>query len=225
MQQKDAATVVLNDVLNLQVDISSVTDPNTNTTSYYGSNLINIWERLRIHPFFSNYSGMYDQMHLDGVKVRLLGAVQANNSNQYLTPTVVTAWDRNGLDANGAGNVPQPTYPEISTYSSCFSKSWSLGNAFVQNRSLYPSIMSEKSQYVSPLSLVDPSPTNTSVLNSPERNPANGARSPSIPFKPQFLVGVTTPTALLGTTTTFQFNAELDIQVTFRGLRKGPAQA
>lgn len=163
---------------------------------------------------------MYDQMHLDGVKARITGVQQAQNTSSYLTPTVITAWDRNGFDVTSDGSATSPpTATDITSYSSAISKAWSLGNSFQINRSIYPSIMSEKSQYVSPLSLLPLS--STSTANTVERNPVNPTRTPSVPFKPQLLIAITTPSALT-TNTTFTFNVELDIQVTFRGLRKGP---
>lgn len=213
MQQRDAATVVINKLVQLSLPLSSAgtTDP------YTGSDAVNIWDALRQSEFFTNYSTMYDQMHLDGVRAKITGVQQSQNTSSYLTPTVITAWDRNGYDS-----VPTtPLALQIATYSSAVTKPWSLGNAFQQTRSLYPSIMSEKSQYVSPLSLIAPNSTDAS-LNIPERNPCNPLRSPSIPFKPQLLVGLTTPSALT-TSQNVLFNVELDIQVTFRGLRKGIA--
>lgn len=214
MQQRDAATVVINNVVQAQVSLTTIGVDNP----YTGSQYVNIWDALRTSSFFSNYSDMYDQMHLDGVRAKISGVQQAQNSSTYLTPTIYTAWDRNGFDTDPTTTLSTAI---ISTYSSSYTKPWSLGNSFQQTRSIYPSIMSEKSQYVSPLALVDPSVTDTA--NTPERNPALPLRSPSIPFKPQLLIGVSTPSAL-STGTNILFNIELDIQVTFRGLRKGSVQ-
>lgn len=213
LQQRDAATVVLNSLSSINVVLST-------TSPFVGSNYINIWQALLQHPFFANYSGMYDQMHLDGVKAKITGVQQAQNANSYLTPTIITAWDRNGFDvsSDGSSALP-PSATDITSYSSAVSKAWSLGNSFQINRSIYPSIMSEKSQYVSPLALLPL--TSSSTANTPERNPVSPTRTPSVPFKPQLLIAITTPSALT-TNTTFTFNVELDIQVTFRGLRKGP---
>lgn len=190
------------------------------TAPFIGSNYVNVWQALQTHPFYSNYSGMYDQMHLDGVKAKITGVQQAQNSSSYLTPTIITAWDRNGFDVDSSGNVVQvPTATDVASYSSAVTKAWSLGNSFQTTRSIYPSIMAEKSQYVSPLSLLPI--TSSSSANTPDRNPVSPTRTTAIPFKPQLLIAVSTPSALT-TNTTFTFSIELDIQVTFRGLRKGP---
>lgn len=214
-QQRDAATVVLNTVINANVAISE--------GQTAGSTFVNIWNYLYTHPFFPNYSGMYDQMHLDGVRAKITGSIQGTNATSYLTPTVVTAWDRNGFDTNSTGSVTGPTPEDVASYSSAITKAWSLGNNFTMNRSIYPSIMAEKSQYVSPLSLLDVG--SNSPANSVDRNPVQPGRSPSIPFKPQLLLAVTAPTGATVGGQTFTFAVELDIQVTFRGLRKGPVQA
>lgn len=211
IQQRDSATVVINHIHTISVTLGG-------TSPISGSNSVNIWDALRQSAFYPNYSVMYDQMHLDGVRAKISGVQQAQNTSTYLTPTVYTAWDRNGFETITSGSVVIPDAGVVSTYSSSVSKPWSLGNSFQQTRSLYPSIMSEKSQYVSPLALQDPSSTDSA--NTPERNPCLALRSPSIPFKPQLLIAVSTPSALT-TGTSITFNIELDIQVTFRGLRKG----
>lgn len=222
--QRDSATVVINQVLNKSIPFDAA---QTASATY-----VNIWDFLRQHPFFNNYSGMYDQVHLNGIRAKITGSVQGQNVNSYLTPLVVSAWDRNGFESYSGtptppaavGDIHTPSVSDVPTYSSAVSKSWSLGNAFQQTRSLYPSLMSEKSQYISTASLTTPtvrSVSGASVIISDDAstNPCNPIRSPSLPFKPQLLIAVTAPT---GATfpQAFQINIEFDISVTFRGLRK-----
>lgn len=219
IQQRDSAQVVINQVSNLTIPVAT---GDTAAASYE-----NVWRILRLHPFFQNYAGMYDQVHLDAVRAKITGSIQGQNANAYLTPLVVTAWDRNGFEASTAtatlGQMVPPTVADVPTYSSSVSKSWSLGNAFQQTRSLYPSLMSEKSQYVSPISLKVPtvvSSTNSTITDVDANiNPSNPIRAPSLPFKPQLLIAVTVPSSAV-VPQAFQFNIEWDIQVTFRGLRK-----
>lgn len=197
-QQRDSTEVVINRVLPLAIQFPQGAD--------VGGSTVNIWQELRNSSFYSNYAPMYDQVKLCGVRAKINGSVQGNNQNAYLTPTIITAWDRNGI--TGVSNAAN-----ISTYSSAISKPWSLGNSFVQSRSIYASTMSEKSQYVSPQSLDLPS---TDV-----NNPANPSQIQAIPFKPQLLIQVSLPIGAGLGGQTLGFTVELDIICKFRGLRKG----
>lgn len=198
-QQADSTQVVINRL----VEVSIPFPANTRT----GGTFVNIWQQLFLSSFYPNYSPMYDQVKLDGVRAKINGTVQGNNVSSYLTPTVVTAWDRNGV-------ISSESASNISTYSSAVSKPWSLGNAFVQYRDIYAKTMSEKSQYVSTQSLATDYTTDTN-------NPAYPGQVQSIPWKPQLLIEVLVPTGATLGGNTIVFNVELDITVTFRGLRKG----
>lgn len=198
-QQRDSTEVVINRVVSLAIQFPQGAD--------VGGSTVNIWQELRNSSFYSNYAPMYDQVKLCGVRAKINGSVQGNNQNAYLTPTIITAWDRNGI--TGVTNANN-----ISTYSSAISKPWSLGNSFVQTRSIYASTMSEKSQYVSPQSL--------DLASSDVNNPANPTQVQAIPFKPQLLVQVSLPIGAGLGGQTLGFTIELDIICKFRGLRKGP---
>lgn len=215
-QQRDAATVVINRVtqINVVVDESATS----------GVTAINHWYQLLMSDFYQHYSAMYDQMKIDRIRCKFTGnqngtaAVVGNN----MSPNVILAFDRNGLSgqqlvtATGLLN-PSYTATEVSTYSSAQLKSWSTGNSFYMYQTIVPSTIMEKGQYIPPDSLVDPSEAGATDAN----NPCSLLTSPTLPFKPITLVainmgGISTDSAAQ----TFSFLVELEYTVTFRGMRK-----
>lgn len=191
---------------------------------------INLWNYLLGSQFYSNYSQMYDQMKLMRVKVKVTGfnAVSAVAQGGAVSPSVVTAFDRNGLDygimPNGTGGsttTSQSTsYANVCTYSSANIKSWSTGNAFITSRNIVPSTLAEKSQYVAtiqPLISQDQAGTaNTQYITNPYSDN-------SVPFKPIFYIGVdqgvNTPSEVSGGYT-YGFKVEFEFTIAFRGMRK-----
>ena len=164
---------------------------------------ISVWKALTNSSFYSSYSQMYDQVKIDYVRVKINGAVQGQNTNAYITPTIISAWDRNGLLATQIGTGGALVQPGIvKTYGSAISKPWSLGNAFIMTRKISPSTLQEKSTYIA---------TNY-VVSAVTLNDA-------LPFNPVLLIDMLIPT---GTSfpQTLQFNLEFDIVCTFRGIRK-----
>ena len=165
---------------------------------------IGAWVALTNSSFYNAYSQMYDQVKIDYVRVKINGAVQGNNTNSFITPTVVSAWDRNGLLSTQlnaeTGILLHPD--DVRSYGSAISKPWSLGNSFVMTRKIAPSTMQEKSTYIA----------STSVITAPLTNEA-------LPFNPTLLLDIMIPS---GTTfvQTLQFSLEFDIVCTFRGIRK-----
>lgn len=205
-QQRDQATMVLNSQVPLNIAIP------VDDTSNFG--VFNLWNVLRTSSFFDNYAGMYDQVKMDSVRIRLTGSWQEQSEADHskrIIPTITTAFDRNGfLD----GNLPEEA--AVLAYSSALAKPWSLGSAFSQTRSLYTSTMQEKSQYIPTSSLKDPSV----AANATCANPCWNGSCISCPFKPIYIVHGSLPTAASTSATTLHFTVEFDICVTFRGLRK-----
>lgn len=197
-QQRDSTNVVINKVVPV-----SITFP---TGESLGGITLNVWQQLATSSFYANYAPMYDQLKLTGVRVKINGSIQGTNVNAYLTPTITTAWDRNGLTNDQFAGV-------ISTYSSAISKPWSLGNAFIQTRSIFAQTMSEKSQYLATTSL--------SRASTDPESPTNPTPIAAIPFKPQLLIQIALPVGSALGGQTMSFNCELDMMVKFRGLRKG----
>lgn len=199
-QQRDAATVTINRVATVQVVVAA---GNSN-----GAVTINHWNQLRLSSFFPNYAPMYDQMKLDKIRVKLTGFRAGTAQTANISPSVVLAFDRNGL--NEGQTVSTGT---ISTYSSAQLKQWSTGNAFVMYQNIYPSTIMEKGQYIPTEALEDPS--DTDVVD----NPCVNESSSTLPFKPLTMIGVDLGVAQAAAQT-FAFTAEYEYTVTFRGMRK-----
>lgn len=199
-QQRDSTTVTLNRIASFPVEIGIGAQSNGVAIAH--------WNELRVSTYFNNYAPMYDQMKIDKIKVKVIGSQAAASQTNSISPAVVMAFDRNGL------NVGQNLNPAaISTYSSSQMKNWSLGNAFTMYQTIYPSTIMEKGQYIPTESLVNPTDDDSSS------NPCTPISDPSLPFKPVTLIGVNTginQTAVQ----TYVFTMEFEYTVTFRGMRK-----
>lgn len=138
----------------------------------------------------------------------------------------------------------------ITTYSSAQTKQLLGGSSFNLVRYLYPSSQQEKSQYFSTSDLIktykrnidnyayeyipaDPDNDNAGIIEGESTDLTSLLSTPSIPFKPTFLIGVLGsndlqmhPSAtadewyVSNQISPVTFNLEFDIGVTFRGLRK-----
>lgn len=204
-QQRDSTTVTINRIASVNVQIES-----GNTA---GSAYIQHWDSLFNSQFYSNYSSMYDQMKIDRIRVKLVGnSATTNTSSQFFSPTVILAFDRNGIDTTQAQNGLAPEL--VSTYSSAQLKNWSTGNAFSMYQTIYPSTMQEKSQYVSTNLLAPSNDGSTSTY------PRDIYTNPACPFKPITLLSVVLNGLTVEATQTFGFTAEIEYTVTFRGMRK-----
>lgn len=199
-QQRDSTTVTLNRITSFPIEIGVGAQSNGIAIAH--------WNQLRLSTYFTNYAPMFDQIKIDKIKVKVVGSQAAASQTASISPTVVMAFDRNGL------NVGQNLTPAaISTYSSSQMKNWSLGNAFTMYQTIYPSTIMEKGQYIPTESLLNPSDDDSSS------NPCTSISDPSLPFKPITLIGVNTginQTAVQ----TYVFSMEFEYTVTFRGMRK-----
>lgn len=202
--QRDTSTVVINVQKTFQVPIPA------NTTS--NVILINMWQQLVEANMFQAYRGMYDQVKLNGISARLRGLNGSTALTNANTPTICTAWDRNGLEpTNAAETQSVMSYQTATSYSSAIISNWSPGNAFRMIRRIYPSTIAEKSYYAS---------TGCFTVDDVSRNPAiDPLYHVGTGFKPILLIG-----AYTGFTTNAQqsigFMVEFDITCTFRGLRR-----
>lgn len=222
-QQKDSTEVVIN--AKQKISCSS------NMTG-----ALSVFDALFRSEFYNNYAPMYDQVRIDKVKAKFT-ALQwpTSTANANTNLTIYTAFDRNGLDIgqvqleNNKSRIFTTIGKDVCTYSSALSKNLNNGSAFETIRYISPSTVSEKSQYISTDSLrqwytrfnedecVYENSTNDYKDNCESKNPCYLVRDESTPFKPTYLVGVEGYTQFNGTCI---FNVELDICVTFRGLRK-----
>lgn len=197
-QQRDAATVTISRIFTYPIVIS--------TRNQSAAISINHWNSLRLSEFYGNYSPMYDQVKIDKIRIKVTGNQAGSAMTSILSPSVVLAFDRNGIDSD-------PTTAIISTYSSAQLKQWSTGNAFVMYQTIYPSTIMEKGMYIPTESLLNPSDDATSL------NPCVRDTTPTIPFKPITLLGVDLGVAATSDQT-FAFTLEFEYTVTFRGMRK-----
>lgn len=208
-QQRDACTVTISRLTNVTVPVAS------NETS--GTAFIAHWDSLRQSTYFPNYSSMYDQIKIDKIRVKVTGTA-AGASTDLVSPTVVLAFDRNGLDSAqlaSDGKSLVSGVQGVSTYSSAQSKQWSVGNAFTMWQTIYPSTIMEKGQYI---------PTNSLSTAATTDNPAYVISDSTMPFKPVTIFGISTNGTEITSAQTFVFSVELEYTVTFRGMRKPTIQ-
>lgn len=207
-QQKDSCSVVLNHTTPLGMKY---------TTDVKGSvAALNVYDALLKCSFFNNYAPMYDQFRIDKIKAKFTAlewpTITGGGQNRNIT--VVTAFDRNGLD-DGQILIPQNgNYittnigKDVSSYSSALTKNLNLGAPFELIRYISPSTIAEKSQFVSCDSLrgwykeyneytnkfelegTSAEETQKIANNRNSRNPCYLLRDEAIPFKPTYLIGV-----------------------------------
>lgn len=142
-----------------------------------GVTALNIWDLLRKSEFYQSYANMYDQVKIEKVTVRLtpyqfpVFAGQLGQINNYYNGyTVVTAWDRTGLSEeqialvnvtpitnrnltigsrdNNDGIYVNIPAKDAATYSSAFTRNVNPNSNTTITRTIYPSSMQEKSQYI-----------------------------------------------------------------------------
>ena len=243
-QQKDTAEVVIN--CNNVISCKVQADLNNSVGA------INVFDALRKSSFFNYYAPMYDQVKIDKIKAKFtsLQFPNFNGSNNTTNNfTVITAFDRNGLDdgqvclmpgASGSTYLETRINEELGTYSSALTKNLSFGSTFDIIRYITPSSIAEKSQYVATDSLKKwyeggYNPESNAYMNVImengvpkyfDRNPCSLIRDETIPFKPTYLVGIKSlirnnDSQVVGIgDNKCTFNIEMDICCTFRGLRK-----
>lgn len=216
MSQRDSLSLVIK----YSTTIDLVTDgTNQSTAGVY----LNIYSVLANSPMFSSFQNMYDQVKLDGARVSITQKTSNDTYQSINNPLqIVTAWDRSGLSAatNPTGNVSTQnlSFSAISQYSSAFVKSAMYGTFYRVQRTIYPSTLEEKGQWVSTGSLSIPA-TGTSLLNYD--SPTTPIETGSYKFKPIFLMAAQSQASAAATGTSFgTFQVEFSIPVTFRGLRK-----
>lgn len=215
------------DSLALVIRFSSTIELTTQGTNQRtAGTFFNMYDVLAQSPMFNAFQSMYDQVKLDGVRVSLTQKTSNNTYQSVNNPLqIVTAWDRSGLSASGnpTGAVSTQTlsFENISQYSSAFIKSAMFGTYYRCTRSLYPSTLEEKSQWVSTGSLSLPAQTSGGSLQLNYDSPRAPIESGSYKFKPIFLIAAQSQAQAANSGTSFgTFQVEFSIPVTFRGLRK-----
>lgn len=177
-QQRDKSEVSLSVPTRLECFNASLTIPNGENPIVItgGVTALNIYDLLRKSEFYKSYANMYDQVKIEKATLRLtpyqfpVFAGQLGQVNNYYNGyTVVTAWDRTGLSeeqiklvnlikANrnleiGAENNSDGIYVNIpaadaATYSSAYTRNVNPNSNTTITRTIYPSSLQEKSQYI-----------------------------------------------------------------------------
>ena len=182
-----------------------------------GTIALNIYDVLMRAEFFKNYSNMYDQVRIDQVKVDITPSIWAtskdeNNLPGYSIPkslTLVTAWDRTGLDDSQF--IQSPIHgnnyycvigKDIESYSSAVTKHLGSGNMFNVQRYIFPNTNQEREQFISVRDLRKQ--FTQSLADSYVYRLENGMQverwrpncifsDPAVRFKPTLLVSVRSP--------------------------------
>lgn len=202
-QQRDVATVTINHIDTLSIDF--VKDTNASSIG------IVLWEEFRRSKYYENYSNMFDQVCINKIRVKVTGQNSITPGTQIYSPTMIMAFDRNGLDPAAGDKAPRAE--EISTYSSAQIKQWSAGSAFSMYQTIYPATMAEKGQYIPVGNIADP------TVDKSSTNPCQPTSNVGIPFKPIVFLAGALP-AVTPALYTLHLLAEFEFVVTFRGMRK-----
>lgn len=182
----------------------------------------NIYNAVRKSPMYSAFASMYDQFKINSATVHV---TQKAANPVVQTPAaplqIVTAWDRSGVEYNPAAeDLRTETYTEVAQRSSAFSRSALYGTSYKTTRTLYPSTIEEKGQYISTAKLA--LAREADLDNEDVDVPFSLIESGSYKFKPTFLLAVQTVAAADNGTDVASFDVDYEIVLTFRGLRKIP---
>ena len=164
-QGTDSTNVTIQGMTTLPI---RVTTSNAYTTN--GQALgISIWQLLINSDFYANYATMYDELRMNGFRLKIIGNSAGTTvlASGLSSAGTVVALDRNGVRGKPAtfrggedgGTTANPfieldeteksrSWQQALSYGSAKIKSWSPGNAFQQWISANVSSMIEKSQYV-----------------------------------------------------------------------------
>lgn len=195
-----------NDSSTMSIRVSSVIEMTFNQGTNASGNIDNAYHVLSTSPMFQAISQMYDQVKVDAVRV-VISQSYANVTYQNTAnpATIVTYWDRNGVDG-------LPAIDQAGTYSSAIKTTSMIGGTFKQTRFIYANSMQEKSFFV-PVSRV----TQIGL-------PGAAAATETVPWKPTFGItyqsNVANPDAAAAVVARFQL--EWAIVCTFRGMRRLP---
>lgn len=178
----------------------------------------NIYDVLLRSEYYQNYSKMYDQLRIDSIKVDVTPCCWTTSKEETAYPgytipkslTVITAWDRSGLDQNQFIQSLEDDRKyyciigdTLESYSSAVTKHLGPGSIYKITRYLYPNTAQEKNQYVNTKELyaqctqLIQEPYSFQLANNAAgfapSLPNNPRASVHVPFKPTFLLGVFSP--------------------------------
>lgn len=214
-QQKDSLTLTLKYSAE-----EKITSTGTVTPPAFRQNIYNA---VRKSPMYAAFASMYDQFKINSATVHVTQKAANPTVQTPAAPLqIVTAWDRSGVEYNpaGEGSLRTETYTEVAQRSSAFSRSSLYGTTYKTTRTLYPSTIEEKGQYVSTAKLA--LREEAALDNEDVDVPFSLIESGSYKFKPTFLLAVQTVAAAPNETDVASFDIDYEIVLTFRGLRKIP---
>lgn len=171
----------------------AITSPATNV-----SVAMRMFELLAQNPQYNAFSGMFDQVKINAIRVRLVPTYQVA-SDATIRPTLVYAWDRNGLSGTDT-----PIFDRICQYGSAQVRTVGLAQSNTISTAIYASDLAERTTYVSTLSIGNIG--------------AGIETSNTVPFNPVLLLGISLPQAPPATFT-YGYNIEAAFDLTFRGVR------
>ena len=191
---------------------------------------ISVIEKIANSPMYGAFASMYDSFKIDGVTVN----VSCRNLNaNYITAasplTVVTAWDRTGLESQYDNNnnqyvVHDPSYDEVCQYGSAFTRQAYYGGSYKTTRSIYPSTMEEKSQYITTAKLSGQLLPGMQNAVGFDDDPRIVRETGCYKFKPILLMGISRVDNVPETSKMMNIDIDYEFTLTFRGLRKIPVQ-
>ena len=189
---------------------------NTNEATYTA----NIYHLLANSPMYGAFASMYDQFKINCATISLSQRYVNNVVVSPVAPlTIVTAWDRNGLSMNTETNrLFIPSFNQISQQSSAYTKQAVYGCTYKTKRTIYPSTIVEKSEYLATAKLAG------NVNDTDVNDPRSKIESGSYKNKPLFMLGVQATNVVGENVDITTLDVSVEFVVTFRGLRKIPVQ-
>ncbi|AWY06805.1 MAG: capsid protein [Circoviridae sp.] len=200
--------------------------------NYAGTAAIGAYQNLIKSSYFTSIAKMYDQVRVDWMKVKITPTMSVLLQGQKQA-LFVSAWDRNGV--TNPKNVPG--FAEISSYSSAFQRPINLdATVWSVTRRINAVTLAEKSLFLPTSALL--AATGSTELSDTGLALTIG-QTLAAQWNPQLLIGVmlsatsfsavsNAPTrTLLAQTQTWNYFAQIEFGLTFRGLRydvpDGPA--
>lgn len=168
--------------------------------------VLDISSVLAQNPQFEIYSKMFDEFKVNGVRLHVVPDWQISAASEGASrPLVCYAWDRNGIsDRTGYNPLASSTpFGVVSAYGSA--RTLSMGSGYSGNirTSLYASDLMERSLYSATSNMAGVTTESSAAVR---------------PFLPDFLLAIKLPAAAIAITT-FSWNIQADLDITFRGVR------
>lgn len=224
-QQKQRANFTIKSSLygNIIIAPTGASGDTPNVPNFSGTTAFSAYLNLIKSNYFLSLLKMYDQVRLNSVKIKITPTQSVLLAGQAQS-VFVSAWDRNGL--NNAAEAP--SFSEIASYSSAFQKAINLqATTWNATRMIRASTIQEKSFFIPTgqiMSIFGSSASESGAL-------IGQGQSLITPWNPQLLFGVLVSSPafvngvlnpnqnVLANTQTWNYFAECEWNVTFRGVR------